>query len=185
MLYSWAHIQHTSMPLTCEALCCSSSAVQECLVLVQAVQKSQGVELITARLQQFKETVEEGQNGVGVILQCFLNMIEIDPEMADALSHHSELVTWLVNRIHVQKFPKFDENKGLAAQLLATLAQVLFSRKCHLHVMQSVSGSGRENVGAQTTQLSPFWIYVLTPRLHDHSYSCIACALTVLTKPGK
>ena len=93
-------------------------------MLVQAVIKSQGVELMTARLQQFKETAEDGQNGVGVLLQCFQNMIEIDPEMPDALANHSGLVTWLVSRVHIQKFPKFDENKGLAAQLLASLAQV-------------------------------------------------------------
>lgn len=91
---------------------------------MQAVIKSQGVELMTARLQQFKEDVEEGQNGVGVLLQSFQNMTEIHPEMPDALAGHSDLVSWLVSRVHVQKFPKFDENKGLAAQLLASLAQV-------------------------------------------------------------
>lgn len=107
--------------LLCTSLMCG---VQECLVLVQAVLKSQGAELMTARLQQFKETNEEGQRGVGVMLQCFQNMTEIDPEMPDALAKHSDLVSWLVSRVHVQKFPKFDENKGLAATLLSTLAQV-------------------------------------------------------------
>jgi hypothetical protein len=103
-------------------------SVQECLVLVQAAIKAQGVELMTARLQQFKETEEDGQTGVGIMLQCFQNMTEIDPEVPDALSSHSDLVSWLVSRVSVQKFPKYDENKGLAAQLLATLAQV-----CVLH----------------------------------------------------
>lgn len=92
--------------------------------LVQAVLKNQGVVLMTARLQQFKETVEEGQNGVGFMLQCFQNMTEIGPEVPDALANHSELVSWLVSRVHIQKFPKYDENKGLAALLLATIAQV-------------------------------------------------------------
>jgi hypothetical protein len=99
-------------------------AMQECLVLVQAVLQAQGVQLMTARLQQFKETEEAGQTGVGLMLQCYQNMTEIDPEVPDALSNHSELVSWLVSRVSVQKFPKYDENKGLAAQLLAVLAQV-------------------------------------------------------------
>jgi hypothetical protein len=93
-------------------------------VLVQAALKAQGVQLMTSRLQQFKETEEDGQTGVGVMLQCFQNMTEIAPEVPDALSNHSDLVSWLVSRVSVQKFPKYDENKGLAAQLLATLAQV-------------------------------------------------------------
>lgn len=105
--------------------------VQECLGLVQAVLKSNGVDLMTARLQAFKEVDEEGQNGVGEMLQCLQNMTEIDPEVPDALAAHAEVVPWLVGRIHSQKFPMFDENKGLAAQLLATLAQVLAATHCH------------------------------------------------------
>jgi hypothetical protein len=92
-----------------------------------------GVGLMTARLHAFKEADEEGQNGVGEMLQCFQNMIEIDPAVSDALASHADLIPWLVGRIHIQKFPKFDENKGLAAQLLATLAQVRQLLCTHLH----------------------------------------------------
>lgn len=98
--------------------------VQECIRLVAAILSSMGIDLLIARLKMFKENSDEMFNAVTAILVCFQNMGEVDPRVLTTLSEHSLLVPWLVDRIYVVKNRKFDENKGIAAELLATLAQV-------------------------------------------------------------
>lgn len=102
----------------------SQQAMQECIRLVAAILDAMGIDLLIARLKGFQETTEEISNVVTAMLSCFQNMGDVDPRVLTALSEHSLLVPWLVDRIYVVKNRKFDENKGLAAEMLATIAQV-------------------------------------------------------------
>eukprot|EP00892_Ulva_mutabilis_P003222 jgi/Ulvmu1/12900/UM098_0088.1 len=101
---------------------------EECIRLVAAIMDATGIDLLIARLSMFQETSEEIGNAVTAMLTCFQNMGDVDPRVLTALSEHQLLVPWLVDRIYVVKNRKFDENKGLAAEMLATLAQ--FSMPC-------------------------------------------------------
>lgn len=112
--------------------------LQECIRLVAAILDAAGIDLLIARLRMFKETSEEIASAVTAMLVCFQNMGDVDPRVLTALAQHSLLVPWLVDRIYVVKNRKFDENKGLAAELLANLAQVMRARssntKCRCHL---------------------------------------------------
>lgn len=101
-------------------------SLQECTDFVAATLDAMGIDLLIARLKLFQENSDETFNAVTATLVCFQNMGEVDPRVLKTLSEHALLVPWLVDRIHVVKHRKFDENKGIAAELLATLAQV-----CH------------------------------------------------------
>lgn len=98
-----------------------------------------GMDLLIARLKLFLETSEEMFNAVTATLVCFQNMGEVDPRVLTALSEHPLLVPWLVDRIYVVKNRKFDENKGIAAELLATLAQVRRHLYAHVAAMACLS----------------------------------------------
>lgn len=98
--------------------------MQECIQLVAAILDATGIDLLISRLKSFQESSDEMFNAVTATLVCFQNMGEVDPLVFTALSEHALLIPWLVDRISVVKHRKFDENKGIAAELLATLAQV-------------------------------------------------------------
>ena len=98
---------------------------------MKALVDSMAFPLMLARLCTLNEGNDDEAEAVNDILQCFLNMLEIDPSMADRVAgtavteaDRPPLLKWLWKRLHPREFKQFDANKGSATELLAILAQV-------------------------------------------------------------
>ena len=89
-------------------------------VLIKAIIKEQGLELLVQNISRLDESNEEDAQGVYNTLSIIENLVEIKPEIAVSVCEKTHLMKYLLNRLTV---PSFDANKFYCAEILSILLQ--------------------------------------------------------------
>uniref|UniRef100_A0A061R0X7 Beta-catenin-like protein 1 n=1 Tax=Tetraselmis sp. GSL018 TaxID=582737 RepID=A0A061R0X7_9CHLO len=93
---------------------------EEAEVLVEALLENNVLELLVQRLGSFDESVDEEATGVFNTLSIFENLVEVKPEVAEAVVEKTKLLRWMLSRL---KPREFTSNKQTVSEVLGILTQ--------------------------------------------------------------
>jgi len=87
---------------------------------VEALLENNVLELLVQRLGSFDESVDEEATGVFNTLSIFENLVEVKPEVAEAVVEKTKLLRWMLSRL---KPREFTSNKQTVSEVLGILTQ--------------------------------------------------------------
>ena len=111
-----------------------NEALDEALVLVEALVKNQIMSVLVQVLEAMDEKNEDEAKGLHNILGIAENLVEADPELADH-AFKQGLLAWILNRLKIRSF---DQNKLYCSELLAILLQSSVSNRTQLGNIEGI-----------------------------------------------
>eukprot|EP01126_Amoeba_proteus_P034766 TRINITY_DN3477_c0_g2_i3.p1 TRINITY_DN3477_c0_g2~~TRINITY_DN3477_c0_g2_i3.p1 ORF type:complete len:316 (-),score=74.03 TRINITY_DN3477_c0_g2_i3:598-1545(-) len=95
----------------------NSNAVK---LLVDSLLENQVLELLVSNLNRLNEKDVDERQGVYNILGIFENFLDVIPEICEQLGSKTDLLSWLLKRIHIREF---DSVKQYCCEILSILLQ--------------------------------------------------------------